>query len=127
MPPRVPPEQLKFARALRQRMTRAEAILWTQLRGSRLAGAKFRRQVPLGPYVADFLCVDAMLIVELDGAPHEREAQRAHDDLRDAWLTARGYCVLRIPNDLIFGGCELALQQIAVALARQKRSDVKAE
>ena len=58
---------LAFARQLRREMTMAEAMLWRALRGSRFAGLKFRRQAPVGPYIADFLCIASRLIVELDG------------------------------------------------------------
>ena len=64
-------ERRQFARALRRQMTRAEEILWTQLRGSRFKGAKFRRQVRFDRYVADFYCHGAKLVVELDGRQHE--------------------------------------------------------
>lgn len=72
----VPKEQTAFARRLRREMTAAEAIVWRALRGSRLAGGKFRRQVPVGLFVADFLCPGAKLIVALDGAPHDDPARR---------------------------------------------------
>jgi very-short-patch-repair endonuclease len=93
-------------------MTIAETILWRALRGSRFKDLKFRRQVPVGPYVADFLCTSRRLIIELDGPPHDKEEQRAHDRKRDADLRAKGFTVLRFPNDLIIGGCDLALAQI---------------
>ena len=85
---------------------------------------KFRRQVAIGPYIADFACFDARLIVELDGRPHERPEQEAHDRKRDAWLNAQGFRVLRIPNDLVLGGSgELALDRIREALVRAPSSD----
>ena len=68
-----------FARQLRRRQTSAEELLWQQLRGSRL-GVKFRRQMPLGPYTVDFLCVWAKLVVEVDGAHHT--AERVYDERR---------------------------------------------
>ena len=84
MPERVSKRQTAFARSLRRSMTVAEEIMWRSLRGSSLDGLKFRRQVPIGRYVVDFLCVEHRLIVELDGAPHEREEQIRHDAARDA-------------------------------------------
>jgi very-short-patch-repair endonuclease len=111
------------ARGLRADGTAAEIMLWRDLRGSRL-GVKFRRQVAIGPYIADFACFDARLIVELDGRPHERPEQEAHDRKRDAWLNAQGYRVLRIPNDLVLGGSgQLALDRIREALVRDPSSD----
>ncbi|MDB5643635.1 MAG: hypothetical protein JWN07_2952 [Hyphomicrobiales bacterium] len=97
-------------------MTIAETILWRALRGSRFRHIKFRRQVPIGPYVADFLCVEYRLIVELDGPPHDEAEQKSHDRKRDAYLRAMNYEVLRFPNDLIIGGCDLALQQIQATI-----------
>ena len=77
-------------------MTEAEARLWHELRGRRLDRIKFRRQVPIGIYVADFACLEAKLIVELDGSQH---AESMHDRVRDADLKARGFRVLRFWND----------------------------
>ncbi len=98
-------------------MTVAETILWRSLRGSRLNGLKFRRQVPIGRYVVDFLCVEHRLIVELDGAPHEDEEQEHHDVFRDAWLREHGYRMLRLRNDLVIGGGDIALDLICVAIS----------
>ncbi len=127
MPERSSSRNLPFARKLRREMTIAESMLWLALRGSRFKGMKFRRQVPVGPYVADFLCVACQLIVELDGRPHEAEAQKAHDKKRDTYLRAQGFTVLRIPNDLVIGGCDLALQKIDTAANRAKPSPAKRE
>jgi len=96
-------------------MTVAEKDLWRALRGSRLAGLKFRRQVPIGRYFVDFLCVEHALVVELDGPPHDDPRQRAHDEARDAWLRGQGYRVLRFPNDLALGGMDLLLARIRSA------------
>ncbi len=122
MPERSSSRNLPFARKLRREMTIAESMLWLALRGSRFKGMKFRRQVPVGPYVADFLCVACQLIVELDGPPHETDEQRAHDKKRDAYLHAMGFMVLRFSNDLIMGGCDLALQKIDTAANRANPS-----
>jgi very-short-patch-repair endonuclease len=87
--------QLERARRLRREMTDAERRLWAMLRGSQLEGAKFRRQVPIGRYIADFACFKSKLIVELDGSQH---ADSAYDAERDAWLEAQGFRVLRFWN-----------------------------
>ncbi|MDB5534947.1 MAG: hypothetical protein JWO28_3262 [Hyphomicrobiales bacterium] len=97
-------------------MTNAEAALWRCLRGSSLDGLKFRRQIPIGVYVVDFLCVQHRLIVELDGRPHERPEQKQYDVERDRWLTAQGYKILRVPNDIVMGGGNMVLMSIKAVL-----------
>lgn len=92
----VQPGKRSFAKTLRRDMTEAEGRLWEQLRGRRLEGLKFRRQVPIGSYVADFFCADAMLIVEVDGSQH---ADSVHDRQRAMALKALGFRVLRFWND----------------------------
>lgn len=109
---RYPKEQVSFVRQLRRNMTHAEAMLWRGLRNSGLDGLKFRRQVPIGAYVVDFLCVRHRLIIELDGPPHLTETQRRHDSVRDAWLRQQGYKILRLTNDLVIGGGDIALDRI---------------
>jgi very-short-patch-repair endonuclease len=116
MPRRPTASKLPFARMLRKRMTTAETILWRALRASRFEGRKFGRQVPIGKYVADFLCIEDKVIVELDGAPHDGLEQQIHDARRTIWLRSRGYRVLRIHNDTVIGGCDIALRLIRNAL-----------
>ncbi len=116
MASRYPEEQVGFARQLRRNTTYAEAMLWRSLRNSGLDGLKFRRQVPIGAYVVDFLCVQHRLIVELDGPPHLTELQRWHDTVRDAWLCQQGYKILRLTNDLVIGGGDIALDRIREAV-----------
>lgn len=87
------------ARQLRRDSTDVERTMWRLLRDRRLGGAKFRRQVPIGPYVADFACVQHRLIVELDGGQH---AENRSDARRDVLLAAQGWRVVRFwNNDLI--------------------------
>jgi very-short-patch-repair endonuclease len=89
-----------YARALRRRQTDAERRLWSRLRDRRLLGAKFVRQMPIGPYVVDFCCREARLIVELDGGQHAGRA--AYDAARTALLRRFGYRVLRFwDNDTL--------------------------
>ena len=85
------------ARQLRARQTEAERKLWFLLRDRRLNGAKFRRQVPIGNYIVDFVCQEAKLIVELDGGQHADQV--AYDTARTEWLAGVGYRVLRIWNN----------------------------
>src|SRR5262245_48108386 len=84
------------ARQLRRTSTPAEQVLWSLLRGRRLSGAKFRRQQPLGPFIADFYCAAASLVVEADGSSHVPRSE--HDAARDAFLRACGIRILRLSN-----------------------------
>src|SRR5262249_48306064 len=87
----------RYSRALRGEPTDAEALLWRRLRGRQLNGAKFRRQHPIGPYFADLCCVEARLVIELDGGQHAE--QTAEDAGRTAYLGAQGFRVVRFWND----------------------------
>jgi very-short-patch-repair endonuclease len=89
------------AKGLRRASTEAEEMLWDHLRDRRFLGLKFRRQAPVGPYVADFLCHEMRLVLELDGGIHTEERQLRHDVNRDANLQALGYRVLRFTNDQV--------------------------
>jgi very-short-patch-repair endonuclease len=69
--------------------------------------------VPIGPYIADFVCIAVKLIIELDGPPHEALEQQLHDLRRDAWLRANGWHVLRFSNDIVIGGGDISFEKIA--------------
>jgi very-short-patch-repair endonuclease len=90
------PMMIDRARKLRHDATPPEQLLWSVLRGRRLGGLKFRRQVPIGPYVADFCCQELRLIVELDGMSHDEKQNR--DTTRERWLTAQGFRLVRVTN-----------------------------
>ena len=92
----VAPATRDFARRMRHESTEAEDRLWQELRGRRLDQIKFRRQMPVGRFIADFVCAEARLIVEIDGSQH---ADSHRDRERDAELKARGFRVLRFWND----------------------------
>jgi len=98
------------ARTLRREMTDAERRLWSRLRGEQL-GVKFRRQHPLGTYIADFACLGPKLIVELDGSQHLQ--QQAYDQVREAFFRAHGFSVLRFASNEPFINLEGVLQAIA--------------
>ncbi len=83
------------ARNLRKDMSDAEWKLWQRLRGGQIEGFRFRRQHPIGVFIADFVCLEKCLIIEVDGAQHAEPAQVVHDAKRTQWLEARGYQVLR--------------------------------
>lgn len=93
---RVTHELREKARSLRHRLTKGEVLLWLELRDLRAEGMHFRKQSPIGPYIADFVCHLAKLIVEVDGDFHETDAGRRHDVVRDAYLTGLRYRVLRL-------------------------------
>jgi very-short-patch-repair endonuclease len=88
-----------MAKRLRANTTTAEERLWQRLRRFPMTGSHFRRQVPIGPYVADFACMAARLIIEVDGSHHGDESNRRHDEARPRWLEAQGYRVLRFWNN----------------------------
>ena len=90
-----PPRQRQFARQLRSAQTLLEAGLWRALRAKRLDGWKFKRQVPIGPYIVDFVCFERRVIVEADGPVHAVPEQQLHDLRRDAYLRDAGFRVLR--------------------------------
>jgi very-short-patch-repair endonuclease len=109
------PWLIRRSRELRATATFAERALWEALRGRQAAGAKFRRQHRILRYIADFACVDARLVVELDGGSHEA---REWEDLgRTAEIEAAGWRVVRLPNDMVINRIEDALEVIAEALA----------
>ena len=94
------------AKQLRRTMTRAETLLWRHLKADRLAGLNFRRQAPIGSYIADFIAHSCKLIVEVDGESHDFAERIRHDERRDAWLSSRGYRVLRFTNDDVLKNLE---------------------
>lgn len=86
------------ARRLRRAMTKAECALWVELRRLPLKGTHFRRQAPFGPFIADFLCHKARLVVEVDGGAHDAPSYASNDLERQQWIESRGYRVLRFSN-----------------------------
>jgi very-short-patch-repair endonuclease len=92
----MPTRTTSLARGMRRRQTTAEVRLWSRLRNRRLENLKFRRQVPRGSYIADFLCDEAMLIVEVDGGQHAERT--VENERRTAYLESLGYLVMRLWN-----------------------------
>lgn len=97
---------------MRRAPTRAEEALWSLLRNRRLAGLKFRRQVPLGRYIADFACFEPRLVVEADGGAYQ---DPDYDAVRDAWLAERGYRVLRFSNSEAIDRPDLVIASVRAA------------
>lgn len=105
-------KQTSRARRLRANATDAEALLWSRLRNRQIGSAKFRRQMPIGPYVADFTCLDLRLIVEVDGGQHGGDA----DAERTAFLEAQDFKVIRFWNHDVLGNIDGVLEAIAAHL-----------
>ncbi len=109
---------LSHARALRRKLTDAEAMLWSRLRKD-VHGIRFRRQHPIGPYIADFACVRARLVVEIDGATHSTDVELEYDARRDRYMRAQGWHVLRFRNDDIYDALGDVVERIcSVAFTR---------
>ena len=108
------PRDTARARELRNQATPAERRLWTALSNRKIAGHKFSRQMPVGPYFADFLCREAGLVIELDGFSHD--LRQTHDQQRDAFISAKGLTVLRFTNADVMTNLDGVTQAITLAL-----------
>ena len=104
------------ARSLRKNDTEAERRLWEELRGRRLNGFKFVRQLPIGPYFADFACRAHKLVVEVDGATHGTESEVRRDERRTRFLEEQGWMVLRVWNIDVFTERNAVCDAILLAL-----------
>ena len=104
------------ARALRESQTSAEAELWQALRGRRLADWKFRRQMPLDRFTVDFGCLDARLIIEIDGATHSTEVELAHDAERTRILQSHGFHLIRFTNAEVYENLDGVVETILAEL-----------
>ena len=111
------------ARSLRRELTKAEALLWLRLKNRQVGGWRFRRQHPIGPYIADFACLEAMLIVEVDGATHSTVAETSHDERRTAFLGGLGWRIVRFGNLDIYKALEGVVAGIEAALPPSGPSD----
>jgi very-short-patch-repair endonuclease len=102
------------ARKLRKSMSLPEVLIWQELRGGK-TGAKFRRQHPIGPFVVDFFCTQAGLVIEVDGEAHNRADRPARDVARDQYLVGAGYRVVRISAADALTNLEGVVQKISAA------------
>jgi very-short-patch-repair endonuclease len=100
-----------FAKYNRREMTQSETILWKALRHE-LRAYRFRRQHPIGDYIADFACNSEKLVIELDGGYHNTEQRKEADMVRDAWLKKMGYKVLHFTNEELFGNINKVIIEI---------------
>lgn len=99
----IEPKTRTRAKALRRQLTNAEYRIWNLLRSFRRRGARFRRETPVGPYIADFAWLSARIIVEVDGDSHASDAGMKHDERRDLFLSGQGFRIMRFDNnDVIF-------------------------
>jgi very-short-patch-repair endonuclease len=110
---RIPPEQLGFARQLLSQQTSCEAYLWERISNRQLGGFKFRRQQGIGPYIADFICPQRNLILELDGNAHLDRA--VYDQQRTEYLERLGYQVMRVANEDVRCDVDEVLERILAA------------
>ena len=112
-------EPLNRVRHARRELTPAERTLWAHLCSRRLGGLKFRRQVWLGPYIADFFCAEAKLVVEVDGDTHAGQMQ--YDELRTAWLRSEGFRVVRFANEDVINNIEGVIEQLLMEIPSPSR------
>ena len=97
---------------MRKNLTDAEAILWSKLQRKQLHGYRFRRQHPIGSYIADFACSEAKLVVELDGATHSTAEERAHDAQREGFMQSQGWSLVRFWNADVYENLDGVLNSI---------------
>ena len=107
-----------LARKLRKNMTEAEKLFWYHVRDRQLSGYKFRRQLPVGPYVADFACLETKLIVEIDGGQHNGSLG---DIKRDADLNTAGFKVARYWNNDVLNNIDGVLSTLTLTLSQRER------
>jgi very-short-patch-repair endonuclease len=112
------------ARKLRKEMTLPEVLLWNRLRGKKL-GARFRSQHSIPPYVVDFYCASAKLVVEVDGTAHDNPERADRDATRDRALNEKGYEVLRLPASLILNAMDEALDAIVARVESPLRQPLR--
>ncbi len=106
----------EFAEKHRANPTRAEELLWEHLRNKKLAGYKFRRQHIIGSYITDLVCLDRMIVVEIDGLIHQLPENKESDEIRTKWLNEQGFDVLRITNEQVLNNTEKTLALISSTL-----------
>lgn len=110
------------ARELRKNQTDAERLLWKQLRSRQLNGFKFRRQVPIGPYIVDFLCMSLKLIVEVDGSQHMSSLH--YDSSRTRYLESHGFHVVRYWNNEVLSQTDSVLEALTLTLSQREREQI---
>ncbi|MCF8052210.1 MAG: DUF559 domain-containing protein [Desulfobacterales bacterium] len=109
---RYDPKLKKLARGLRKRMTEGERALWSRLRAKQVGGVQFYRQKPIGPYIVDFYCPKARLIIEVDGSQHREKDGEEKDQLRDAYLEKEGLYVMRFNSREVLKETDAVMERI---------------
>ncbi|MGF9562120.1 endonuclease domain-containing protein [Neorhizobium sp. JUb45] len=109
----IPDKHRRYAKAMRTDSTKAENLMWQAMRNRQLEGFKFRRQVPTGGYILDFVCFEAQLIIEVDGGQH---SESASDAVRDAYFRSQGFRVLRFWNDEVERNLDGVVMKIVAEL-----------
>ena len=104
-----------YSKEMRKFATEAESILWEYLRAKQL-GKTFKRQHIIGDYIADFVCLESGLIIELDGGYHQLPEQQINDELRTEWLEKQGFRVIRFKNEELFTNIDHCLEIIKASL-----------
>ena len=107
-------------RELRANQNKVENVLWQKVRGKQLGGLKFRRQQPIGPYIVDFFCPTARLVIELDGVTHETKEEQ--DATRQRWLESQGLRVIRFANAEVSRNLQGVLETILLEVERSSSS-----
>jgi very-short-patch-repair endonuclease len=110
---------LSKAKQLRKNQTDAEKVLWKKLRNRQIYGYKFRRQVPIGSYIVDFMCVSVKLIIELDGGQHAE--QQDYDRKRTAYLEAKEFQVVRFWNNDVLTNIDGVLESLTLTLSQREK------
>jgi very-short-patch-repair endonuclease len=105
-------------------MTEAEVILWSRIRPRAWPLGRFRRQYPIGSYIADFACPQSRLVVEVDGATHASDEERAHDARRDRFMAEQGWTVVRVFNEDVYKHLDDVLDTIGRRVQARERAPV---
>lgn len=112
-------QTIKNEKRLRKPLTHAENILWQILRNRKVFGLKFRRQHPLGPFIADFYCHELSLVLEVDGAIHELESVKKYDRAREPFIKDLGLRIVRFTNDDVISDSETVIRVIGDLMRSQ--------
>lgn len=123
---RIPPRLTNFARCMRLNPSKAENLLWFTLRNRQVDGWKFRRQQVLGDYIADFLCHECHLVIELDGDSHN--GRETYDFERTRWFESQGFKVIRITNFDVLDNLQSVVKEIQLTAGKNsspRRGEVR--